>query len=471
MAPDPWTLSVVAAFLFAVQTGLGLSLRRDRKGYPGFGQWVAATACVSVGMLLVALRPSRAVGPITFFAAALVLALEGNRAFCGLRAQALWIRILSILAVLGVAFAEYVRNPNLRILIFSSYLGVAGAASGVTLLRDPPPREQVARRFTAGMFLLFAALYVARAVYVTLIPRLPATPPLTDVFDPSVASGAFWIAGPAVLVCCAVGWLIMTCDRLVADVKQRESASRSAAASARAANRAKAELLAVMSHEIRNPISAALNLSDLMLQTDLTDEQKEFQIGVRTCVESVMRVTEDLMDLSKIESGELTIESRPFDVMALVGGLIHVFRPTAAQKGLDLILEVENDPPPNLIGDSGRLRQVITNFLGNAVKFTQQGHIRLTVNRELVSATQMRLRVSVADTGIGIPREMIPTVFDRSSRAHESTSPAYGGTGLGLRISKRLIEVMGGTLAVYSQPGKGSIFWFELVLSIAPAAK
>jgi len=468
MTPDPWPQSVVAAFLFGPLTWLGLSTRRYGSSYPGFRRWVAATACLSLGMFLVSLRPSTAVWAISLFAAALVLAVEGNRAFCGQPARPWWIRILAILAVLGVAFAEHIFNPNLRIVIFSSFLAVAGGASGVALLRNRLPRAHLARRLTAWMFLLFAALYVVRAIYVTLSPPLPSNPPLADIFEPTVANGAFWIGGPAVFVACAYWWLIMTCERVVTDLGQQEAESRTLAETASAANRANVELLAVMSHEIRNPLSAALNLSDLMLQTELTEEQKEFETGVRTCVEVLMRVTEDIMDLSKIEAGELTIESRPFDVIRLVDGLVKVFRPAAAQKGVDLIVEIEDGSRPrNVIGDSGRLRQVITNFLGNAVKFTHRGHIRLIVNREVINATQIQLRIAVFDTGIGIPREMIPTVFERYGRAHKSTSTTYGGAGLGLRISKRLIEVMGGTMGVQSQPGKGSTFWFALVLPIA----
>jgi signal transduction histidine kinase len=468
MVPDAWTLSLVAAFLFTVFTGLSVSVRRQRHTYPGSSQWIAATALLALGMFGVALRPARAFWTIPVFITAVALSVEGNRAFRGLRPGVWWVRLAAATTVVAAAYAHYAGNPNLRISVVSSFLAVAGMISAVTLLRNPPPEYNRGLRFTGAMFLLFAVTYITRAVYAQSIRRLPVEPPLTDVFNSSFAGGAFFIIGPLIFFCCSIGWLMMICERQVAELKEQEARARSLAETAVTAEREKASLMAMMGHEIRNPLSAVLNLTDLVLETELTIEQREYEIAVRTCIAALLRVTDDVLNLSNIESDRLEIESSPFDVVDLIEAIAKVFRPAALRKGVELVVDRDQEMHRRFLGDDGRIRQVLTNLVGNAVKFTGEGRISIACRR--LADGGGGFRISVADTGIGIPREVIESVFERFGSAHESTSQAYGGAGIGLQISKSLIERMGGRLAVDSEAGKGSTFWFELKLPAAPQA-
>lgn len=425
-----------AAFFALLVSLIGVLIGRKRRPYSGVGRCAFANLFLSLALLLFALRPVlpdsiRIFSANALLVAASVLSLEGTRELCGLRPRVRAMYAGGALVLLTVAYFDYFKSSvNARITAMSLFIGAGALLCSVTLLRRAPARRPLGVLVTSGMFVLCAAVLIAGAVYFFFAP------PLSCLFAPSLPNAIFFVSAGLSIAGCSIGWSVLADERLAMDL---DNAQRRAIA----ADTARREYLAMVDHEIRNPVGGVVAATELLLDTDLTAEQQECAYALLKEGETLVALSGGLLDLCRIEAGELAIDSSAFDLCIVIRRVAETYAPIATRKQVELRVEYTAGVPRRFIGDASRIRQVIAALVEKAVRYTPAGQIRVVAACQTKNTSKAGMLVLVTYTGVGISQEEI-----------------------GFVVAKKLAGILGGSLHVESQAGESSTLAFTLPLSI-----
>ena len=361
------------------------------------------------------------------------------------------------------------QEAQLRNILDASPLGIAMSVEGVARMANPAMYKMF--NVVKGSFI--PALYVDPLIRTRIRTQLFAEGSVRGIeLQMFNASGevrdylATYMLTDYEGETAVLGWVLD-----ITDLKTAEQRARLAQEAAEDATQAKSDFLANMSHEIRTPMNAIIGLSGLALKNEMPPRIRDYVGKIKQSGEHLLNIINDILDFSKIESGKLEIEAIPFDLEAVIENVVTLVSRDAEEKGLELLCCVDPKIPRSLIGDPLRISQILINYANNAVKFTLQGEIRLDISIDEIHESEIQLRFAVSDTGIGLSEEQIGRLFKSFVQADTSTTRNYGGTGLGLAVSKSLAHAMGGEVGVTSMPGEGSSFWFSAKLKIGSLEK